>query len=219
MTVRTVLEISKVSGLLAVTFLCVTLGITALRLGTTVRKANANLDQIHATLVVTDKLVNDSRVTVDNFNHAAIDERFYFEKQMPKVMAQVHNVLDDTHQLLAAATIATQDLNLNQNRISSATVEVLKDTDRSIARIAPTVDEASKVLGATQHTVTDIDSLVTSRDVTGTLHNLNTGTATIDATLTDVQHEVHGLIYPKPVVEIINWSIKIGNAVGSWLHW
>lgn len=215
MTAR-IVDAAKVFALLAVVFLCVSLGSTALRLGTTVQKVNANLDELQSTLVVTHKIATNARVTVDNINSAALDERFYFEKQMPKTLGQVNQVLDDTHSLLASATAATDTLNTNQTKITDQTVKVLKTTNETIGHVDLVLGQANNNLAQLEITEKHLDDIVENQDAVIALQNISSATGHFDATLADVQEEVHSITHPKPIVSVINWVLKVAHAVNPW---
>lgn len=216
MNTKNALEIAKVSSLLAFVFLCVSLGITSLRLGTTIKKANGTLDQASSTLLTIHKLTNDARLTLDNVNRAAIDERFYFEKEMPGIVGNVQNVLNDTHRLLVSANDATQSLNASQVKVTQASVAVLDTTRETIGHVDLVLGQADVDLANLEVAEKDLDKVINSPDIVGTLHNINETTASGSRTMSDIETEVHKITHPKPVIVVINWTLKVAHAVGAW---
>jgi len=170
-----------------------------------------HLDSAAATIdkdaVLGGKLINDARLSVDNVNKAAIDERFYFEQQLPAAMDHANGVLAnlqqataDLHPLLIEATERTHDL-------------------------APIEDNAARLIG-------DVD--VTARDphIAASLVNLEASSAelavaskdgaatmaSVKAIAKDGQDTVHDLTHPKPLVKIADWTIKLSAAVSNFFH-
>jgi uncharacterized protein YoxC len=212
MNTKNVLEIAKVSSLLAVSFMCVTLGITALRLGTTVQKANANIDLVQQDI---HRLVQETRITMKDINHAAIDERFYFEKQMPAVVDQVQGILGDTHRLLVSANTATETLSENQNKLTDQAVTVLKTTDTTISHVDVVLGQANNDLAQLEVTEKHLDALIQSPDITQTLKNVDATTASTARTMNDIEDEVHTITHPRLIVSIANWTLKVVHSVGG----
>lgn len=221
MTTKKTLGIAKILGLLGVTFLTTALGfkvLTAPPLGTTVQKLNSDLDELHDVLKEGYKVTLQARLTVDNVNKAAIDERMFFEKQVPPMMAQVQTILGNTNTLIVSANEATKSLTDDENAISDRTVDVLKSTNIAIIQLQPLLDKGQDSLQQVAATLADIDARVKSPEITDTLDNIDVATGHLSTAAGDVEHQVHNLVYPKPAVSVINWTLKIAHAAGSWFH-
>ena len=163
------------------------------------------LQQTQKTVLLGGKLINDSRVTVDNLNKAAIDERFYFEKDLPKVMVKVHSILGNV-------ATATADLH-----------PLLQETTGRVHDLAPIETNAAQL-------VSDVDVTAKDPHIIASLTNLEAASqqlvvvskegvaigASVQAIAADGQHEVHSLVYPKPIVTIANWTLKGLGALRAW---
>lgn len=100
-----------------------------------VQKMDTDLDELHSILTQTYKITSDTRLTLDNVNKAAIDERFYFEKQVPLVTADVRNL------------IQTSDATIAGLQTISPRVGTLLDTaNQTVAGIQPTEKSATDAL-------------------------------------------------------------------------
>jgi hypothetical protein len=168
-------------------------------------QANDLLGQMQKTVLMSQKLMNDGRLTLDNVNKGAIDERMYFERDMPKMMAQAHAVLAnvttataDLHPLLAEVTARTHAL----EPIETNAAGLLADASRTVAdpHIA-----ASLV---------NIDAATASLAVTSSESAATMGS--VKAIAADGQAEVHSMLHPKPLVSIANWTLKVVHAMGGW---
>jgi cell division protein FtsB len=228
MTAR-ILAVLKIACLLAVLFLCTTLGFLALHIDKTVRdsgpKVTATLDSLHQTIdkthVTVDKVntnLNDldadikyaykveteARIAALSVNRAALKEQFYFEKQLPSVLDDVRKVLTTTAKTLTSVSDS-------QARIADKASEVLDTTNETIAATKP-------VLANLEKSTADLDRLINSPDIVDTLHNINETTTSGAHIAKDVEHEVHTLVYPKPIIVAGEWALKIIHAAGGWFH-
>jgi hypothetical protein len=151
------------------------------------------------------KLINDARLTLDNLNKASIDERFYFEKQLPDLMDQANGILvnvrtatADLHPLLVettARTAAIADVEKGANKLIDDTDQAMLDPhiaatlanlDASSASLAVAGSESAKTMGSVQ------------------------------AMAADGQAEVHSLTHPRPIVTIADWTLKVIHALGGF---
>lgn len=171
----------------------------------TIVQLNGTIAQIRETATLSGKLVNDARISADNLNKAAIDERFYFERQLPVLIDQAHGIL-------ANVQTATADLH-----------PLLQETTARTAALAPLEQSAAQLVA---------DAGVTVRDphIAASLGNLEVasaelvvmgreGTATgasVQAMAKDGQDEVHRLTHPRPLVSIADWTLKVVHAVGGF---
>ena len=205
MKYQTVLDTAKVSGLFAVCTLCIFLCWVIYPLRQTAVKVNSNLDEVHLVLEGSDKLVYASRKAVDNVNLAAVDERFYFEKQVPVLTGQVTGVLAGVQTLLGSVTQTTQALTSNQNRITSQSVVVLKSANEAVRGIAPLEVQAQQNLLALQASESSLNALLSDPHVMSTLSHVDSTSAHLDATTGDMQIEVHNIVRPRKSLSVFNW--------------
>ncbi len=205
MKYQIVLDIFKVSGLFAVCTLCIVLCWVIYPLRQTAVKVNSNLDEVHLVLDGSNKLIYASRKAVDNINLAAVDERFYFEKQVPVLTGQVTGVLTGVQTLLGSVTQTTQALTSNQNQITSQSVVVLKSANEAVRGIAPLEVQAQQNLLVLQASESSLNALVSDPHLMSTLSHIDSTSAHLDATTGDVQIEVHNITRPRHTLSIFNW--------------
>lgn len=168
-------------------------------------KANSDLDEIHVVLTTTQRAAHSSEVTIDNVNKAAIDERFYFENALPPMLASVQGDVEALHGALEAST------------------GLINTASGRVADLKPIQDDAAKL-------VVDLDTQIKDPLIKKSLVNIEASTSSLAAASVDGagtvkavrgmaedgQHEVHMLVYPKPIITIANWSIRVAGAIGGW---
>lgn len=174
-------------------------------LSATFTNLNGAIAQVHITTVQAGKLINDARLSADNLNKAAIDERFYFEHQLPVLMDQARSILAnvqtataDLHPLLTETTARTHDLAL----IEATAAQLVADADMTvrdphIAASLVNIEAATAQLA------------VTSRESAATM-------GSVQAMAADGQETVHKMTHPKPVAQIADWTLKVVHAVGGF---
>lgn len=210
------LEVLKALALLVVSMVGASLFVLLLQISSTVKHADDELNgtfsqlngaiaQVQTTAVLSGKLVNDARLSADNLNKAAIDERFYFERQLPALMDQAHGIL-------ASVQTATADLD-----------PLLVETTARTRALGP-------IEGSAAQLVADADVTVRDPRIGASLGNLETSTAqlavasresaatmgSVQAMAADGQEEVHKLTHPKPLVTIADWTLKAVHALGGF---
>lgn len=218
-----ILDYVKTITLIAITCVSVFLCVLLYQISSTIKKtesdisgvathADAVLIQTQDTIKLSGKLINDSRVTMDEANKAIADERFYYEHQVPDMLSQVHNILGNVD-------TATSDLH---DTVTASTKLVNAATDR-VNALAPIETRATTLVG-------DIDKKVNDPAITASLANLQTTSAnaaitsqetaatmkSVQAIAKDGQDEVHSILHPKPLVSIANWTLKVVHALGGW---
>ena len=132
------------------------------------------INDLHKSTPLVPKLINDARLTLDNANKAAIDERMYFEQEMPGLMAQVNATLDQAHGTLAAYQTTGESLTAAANGllpVETNAALTLKDADSVIAnpRIPKLLTHADDATAATAATMQHLSA--TSGDVQVAVHN------------------------------------------------
>lgn len=143
-----------------------------------VQDADDTVNDAHKSVLLVPKVINDTRLTLDNANKAAIDERMYFEQEVPGLMARVNVVVDQSKETLAAY---------------QKTGEALTAAARGLQ---PVEDNAALSLA-------QLDNLVADPDVKATLANIAaTSAATADSAkhadgiMADVHEEADKIVHP-----------------------
>jgi hypothetical protein len=167
--------------------------------------AGGVLDGAAATTARAGKLVDDARLTTDNVNRAAIDERMYFERDVPALMDQAHGILGNVQR-------ATADLDPLLNE-TTARVHGLQKVEDGSADLFVHVNGmmADPRIWATLGNVeaSTAQLAIASREAAAT-------GASVQAMAADGQQEVHTLLHPKPLVSIADWTLKVVHAVGGF---
>lgn len=176
------------------------------------RSIQNDADEAHRVLL-------EAGLTAMTARQASADEERYLKQQLPVITTQTERTLADADVLLRNLQGTSTALG---DTARSAT-GVLDATRTTVADIAPILQQTHETLvglqplevGAAQ-TLADADTLVKDPDIAASLRNVNEGTAQIAATAKDVREEVHAITHPKPLTQIIDWVLKIGQAAGSW---
>jgi hypothetical protein len=105
---------------------------TAKQAKSTIAAINPSLYQLHADLETADKVEKGARLSLDNVNKAAIDERLYFERDLPPLMASVQKDVDAAGTtMIAAKTLLSDsqihDILVNSNEMTASGRAILKD--------------------------------------------------------------------------------------------
>lgn len=168
-------------------------------------RLNADLDEMHTTMAGVNKLVNDSRYTLTEVNRNVLDERKMYEQSFPAMVARVDAVLGNVQ-------TATADLHpLLQE--STARIHALEPIETSGAGLIgdPKIPESIANFDAASA------QLVTmSKQGVAIAGDVKDTTGSVKAMAADGQHEVHSLVYPKPLVSAANWALKVVHAVGGF---
>lgn len=106
-------------------------GSTAVQVKKTVASLQPSVDAMHDVLQESYSAVHDSRLSLDNVNKAAIDERLYFERDLPPLMASIQKDVDGAGDTLAAGKILLSDSNLKRILANSGD---MTDSGRSILK-------------------------------------------------------------------------------------
>ena len=168
-------------------------------------KAGAVLDQANRDAVLSGKVIADARLSIDNINSAALDERFYFEHQLPAMMDQAHGIL------------------ANVQTATAGIPPLLQETTARAAALAPVEDNAAAL-------ERDFDAQIRDPKIADALANIDAATAqlaitgresaatmgSVQAMAADGQEEVHKMTHPKPLVSIADWTLKAVHALGGF---
>jgi hypothetical protein len=174
-------------------------------LGGSFTQLNQAIAQVQKTAELGGKLVNDARLASDNLNKAAIDERFYFERQLPGLMDQAHGILGNVQ-------TATADLH-----------PLLEETTARTKALAPIEVYAAQLLADVDVSARDprigvsLGNLeISSRELAVTAKETTAAMGSVQAMAKDGQDEVHKLTHPRPLVTIANWTLKVVHALGGF---
>lgn len=160
--------------------------------------ADDTINALRPAAVAVPKLVNDARLTLDNTNKAAIDERMYFEQEVPGLMARVNSVVDQTGATLAAYQKTGEAL--------TAAAQGLQPVELS-----------------TTKSITDLDTLIANPHWQTTLANIDAASQStastakhLDGTAADTQEAVHKFLHPTWGTRIVNWIAQAAHTAGGW---
>lgn len=151
------------------------------------------------------KLAHDARLSLDNLNRAAIDERMYFEQQVPPTMGRVNGVLDglkdDAAGLRESEAAATLTLDA-----ASEELRGLQPIERTAAQ-----------------TLQDADAVIANPQIPLLLQHAEQAAAAgasaaqhLDGTAGDVQGAVHGYLHPGWKTQAADWAARVVHALGGW---
>ena len=203
-------------ALLSVAFLCLAVGFAALKVKDaalsavngvqhSLLKLDGDLDEAHRTLEISAKVANDSRVSLDNVNKAAIDERFYLEHSVPALTGSVQAALD-------SAMIDAEALGKTERAATATLVE----TRNRLAELEP-VEKSANLL------IVHSDALVSDPAIHASLSHLDAMSASgaraaqhLDGTTADVQTAVHSYLHPGWRTRVVNWTMSAVHALGGW---
>jgi hypothetical protein len=166
---------------------------------------NGAIAQVQKTAILSGKLINDARLSTDNLNKAAIDERFYFEHQLPGLMGQAHSILAnvqvataDLHPLLTETTARTHDL----AAIEAGAMQLVAHAD-------VTVQDPNIAASLVNIEASTAQLAVASRESAAAM-------GSVRAMAADGQEEVHKLTHPKALDEVADWTLKVVHAIGGF---
>lgn len=97
-------------------------GATATQVKTTVASLKPSVDELHSVLQEGYHVALDARLSLDNVNKAAIDERTYFEKDLPPLMDAIKTDVIDAGDTITSAKTLIADPNLKRILKSSANI-------------------------------------------------------------------------------------------------
>lgn len=163
---KTLIDILKAVALVCFSALCISLIGFAHYAQSSVSKLNTVLDTSNKTVLLANKAINDSRLTLDNLNKAAIGERRYFESELPSLMTDMHNTI-----LSANATIT--GLQETEHHLNAT----LDATSATVTGMQPVEAHLDTTLSHTEATVDSLNVLVSNPAITKSLVNIETATA------------------------------------------
>lgn len=183
-------------------------------------KINAALDGVNATLAQVNKpksgelaevqdVTRNLRLTVDNLNKAAIDERFYLEKQQPIEVQKFNAILDTT--------------NTQLNTLGSRAAVVVDSLNSAVTQSTKVLDQSAQTLRAANKVISNPDIPATIANVKGATANLETTTASLhktvedsDAIVVDTKNWWHSYLYPKWPKRVLHIVTNAGESVAKF---
>ena len=172
----------------------------AARIDTLTDSVQQRVDELKLPIATSTKVLEDARLSVKDFDRASIDERFYFEQQVPAAMKRVNAVLD-------GATDALAGIRQTSNA-ASMTLDTATDDLRGLQPI--------EVQAHT--TLRDTDALVSSPAWTASLGNIQASTAAMAegakqgaAILADGREEADKFVHP-PKKKLTLWGAIVAGA-------
>ena len=184
--IQKVLRFLEIVCLLSAIFAITTIGLFVKHVD---KGADICLSDLDSTIKVTQKVVEDSRVTVDNINHAAIDERFIFEKQTPKI-------LEDTDGLIVASRRTLNGIDASQKTLTMQASTSLAESTKTIAAIRPVLTQAQANLAALQPTEIAFSQLASDPNLKRLPADIDAGVQTTDKSLNDFSQVVDHVTHP-----------------------
>lgn len=204
------LDVMRCGAYLAATILCITLTVQAIR-GTTLKKLDAAIDEARKTTYTLN-------VAAAETGKAAIQERKYFGEELPRLGLKTEKTLDSANALIVSLQENSKSLEQNQNAITAQSVETLKAATEEIRNLRSVEDDAAKA-------IQDMDAVVADPQIKASLLNISKATDQTAVTMQhvaetskDVQQEVHSITHPSAITKTFTWILKVGGAVGNWIH-
>lgn len=163
-------------------------------------KLNTDLNDLDGLIKQAYKVTHDSRVTLDNLNHAAIDERFYFEKQAPVLTTDVHNLLNTTEDTVHGLQSTQQATNI-----------FLRELTSTVESTQPVIGHLDQVSVSANQSVQDFNKLLTDPQIgmiTKNVQNITFTGAHMLSTADQVETKyTHSYLHPSTNPFVRTWQV------------
>jgi prefoldin subunit 5 len=218
------LAIAKLAVLIALASLCVGGCFVTVKLvreldamKATTEKLSAEVDAVTLTTrelstaktgiipLVQDDLRN-FRLTLDNANKAAIDERFFLEHAQPVELARINKILDSSNELVTEAT-------RHGARLSDEALADLQAADDTIRGLDPLEAKLGTTVESLTATTKDLDKLVGDPENVKTLANVQAGTRALAETSKEGQQWFYQVLHPTWPQKIYHLTIDLAHAL------
>lgn len=208
---RHIIEILKASALISICFLAVTLGLGIRSVATNLNKSLnlVNAQKTGVIAVLNDDLSN-LRLSLDNANKAAIDERLFLEKTQPDEVKRVNVILDNANKLIQGSTKDEAQLTQRATLTIDAGTDAVKGLLPLEAQLGRDSETLNKSLEGVNTSIKDIDALVNDPANVKTLNNVQEGTAAMAGAAKDGQQWLHSALHPGWVKKV--WGITLDVA-------
>jgi len=174
-----------------------------------VQKMDTTISKADETIVLADKLINESRSLVVHTDLVARHE----QQQMSTwdghgqvLFDNLNGGVVDLRSTIQTATGLIQDTQTQMNTIGG-------DAHRALVNLPQTENRLDDNLDMLHKSIYDFDKLVSSPDITQTLHNTNTVTYNLGKTTGDFQTKFHSYLFPAPCSGTICALKKTWNGV------
>lgn len=143
---------------------------------------NILLGTLNKTAVNLEDVSKDLRLTVDNFNSAALDERFYFEKTLPGITKDITNIL-----------ISTDDTIMHVKDLADKSTDTIDQANNTIQNINPILDNITDVSKSANNIINSPTIPNTLTNIQNIANQANIATTAIAKTATNVQVQENDL--------------------------
>lgn len=212
----------KALALAAFVFLAVIVGISVWsnhkRTNILLDSLNQNSIELNKTLVEVNKpkdgLIYRLRVTLDNINKGALDERLFLEQTQPLEVIKLNESLDNFNKLIASSGVSVSAIGTTVSSIGTNVNNNLSSLNIAINDLHPLLVESKK-------TISNADSLIANKDVPVIIANLKDSTANLKTSSTNVTAMIadtkdywHKLLHPTWAQKIYSVVTNVGIKVG-----
>lgn len=210
-------RILKAFVFVALTGLCISLGILTYKLSQTLEKANALIVQTTQTSKEAGKLMASSKDIV-------IAEQHYLQKDLPDTMKKINDSLDKLNDVLFSTQETVSGLNttilqvqqdehalltqtgIDTHNIALAATTTVNTTNDTVRDIQPLIASTQTSIDSLNKTTQDLDGLILDPNIKSTLANVTSTTNSVSGMASDTASYWHGLLHP-------SWPKRIWNAV------
>lgn len=172
----TAIKIAKLVAFSSLAFLCLVASMAIYGLRSLPVKVADVLDTTQKTVLLTNKAVNDARLTLDNVNKGAIDERRWLEEELPLNAQRVNVILDDADSAILSVKSATDRLSLSSDTLITHATTVV---DTANVAIAKTEDNLQPVLVNAAAAEKSVDALVSDPEIKASLTDIQESSANV----------------------------------------
>jgi hypothetical protein len=162
---------------------------SSVTLNTTVQHTNNMIDDLDRSVKLLPKVINDTRLTLDNVNKGAIDERMYLEHELPLAMGNVERILVTANELLLSADTTVRSVGASVGALQTQANATLGAAQSAISATQP-------LLAAGTATVRDVDKFITAPPLEQTVANAAAITHNVDAITADAAFEANKFAHP-----------------------
>jgi hypothetical protein len=207
---------ARILAYLCASFACVAIGAAALQAYRIEKRTEAAIAEISKGIGNTNaqaqKVLMNARLSLDNVNKAAIDERLYLERALPETMSHVNDLL-----------IAAKDSTSALQQTEGSARNLLDEATLRVRDLEPLEQSATSLLSHSSDAIKHADDLASDPHVKAALVNIDSASLSVadaakhlDGTAEDTQVAVHKFLHPSWGARIVNWSARAVSAVGSW---
>jgi hypothetical protein len=170
------IKVAKLVAFSSLAILCLVAAAAIFSLRELPVKVASLLDTTQKTVLLTNKAVNDARLTMDNVNKGAIDERRWLEEGLPQTTRRVNAILDNANGAIVSLKSTTELLGANSETLLTHATAVV---DNAGIAIATTSVNLQPVLVTAATMERSADALVGDPAIKASLVNVETSSAHI----------------------------------------